>query len=180
MKNRNPTAPNRVYTCKADMTPGGILKWVSVDSGKICLPCNITLPIKNTARDILEDLYVDNGAESVEDSIERAESVLQLLVFAEGIHASIYLTLRFVDGETVTKWLPDVMGWWYSRPILQEFFQRGGAGLTDEMREIWERRFSEFQDRLKYWYRTDYDIDETVEDPIMLPQTEITPYHPDN
>ena len=180
--------PDRVYRCKADLTLGDITCWRSICKDEICLPIRMTAPFKNAARKIIADYvrYNDDDVGDVESVIDNADLALKLLVFCSRLHSSCDLTLHLDNGESITKWIPDIMTPWYSRPILHEFFKRGGEGLSDEKRALWESRYREYREwqKIRYGsYAWDYGDDGDNDDsdaPIMLPRTEIMPYQPDN
>ncbi len=180
--------PGRVYVCKADLTVDDVTCWQSTDKDEICLPCRMITPFRGAAMEIISDYekyHGDKYVKNPESIIDNAKSTLKLLVYCNIIHAACDLTLHLDNldnGEAITKWIPDIMGPRYSIPILNEFFRRGAAGLTNDKRELWERRYTEFQERHKHWDvwgYTDENHDDEDES-IMLPQTEVMPYQPDN
>ena len=192
MQIRDTIMSSRGYHCKANLTPDDILSWESTDTEDIRLPCRMVVPIQYTARKILRDHIEetgDNGVGDVEAVLAKASATLQLLVSWDRIHSSFHLYLPFVNGDIRVHWLPDVMGPRYSHPILHEFFKRGGAGLTEERREVWKGHYKDYRDwqKMRYGsYARDYgnigadDEDGEEEVPIMIPRTEALPYQPDN
>ena len=191
MKPEEIFVPDRVYLCNADLLPDDILSWQSVDPGTIRLPCRTTEAIQRAAREILADhirYRGDSGMGNIETIISTATSTLELLVYRFQMCGPIYLSLPFANGKTITKSLLNTMPPKFCRPILAEFFRRGGLGLTEEKREIWQQRYGEWLDwrRMRYgsYYNDSDDIyDNTGEsdnEPMMIPRTEAMPYQPDN
>lgn len=191
MKSKEIFVPSRVYLCNADLQLDDILSWQSINPDKIHLPCRMTQAIQRTAREILADhlrYYGDNGMGDIETVIAKATATVELLVFMRQMCAPIYLSLPFANGKTITKSLLNTMPPKFSRPLLVEFFRRGGLGLTDDKRAVWQQRYAEWLDwrRMRYgsYYNDSDDIydntGESKDEPMMIPRTEAMPYQPDN
>ena len=183
-----------VYTCDANIRIIDILDWTSADAERIILPFKVTDSLLYTAHEIITDATPFTGNQKSPEDLERftaevdrvfdtatATATLMLLLYPWNVWAGCRLVINnLADGTEIKKQLPNVLRPWQIRRIADEYFRRGGAGLTDGDRNRWQGYYAEWKKRNPQRSATSETVDTSDDIDVILTQTNGQRDDPDN